>query len=52
MFLEFSDLSTNSRLLLKLIPKFFSQFNITQPVNTCSMLTIETLEQGVKYVQS
>ena len=24
----------------------------TQPVFTCSKLTIETLEQGVKYVQS
>ena len=23
-----------------------------QPANTCSKLTIETLEQGVKYVQS
>ena len=26
--------------------------NITQPAVTCSKLTIETLEQGVKYVQS
>ena len=25
---------------------------ITQPAITCSKLTIETLEQGVKYVQS
>ena len=25
---------------------------ITQPAVTCSNLTIETLEQGVKYVQS
>ena len=24
----------------------------TQPVFTCSMLTIETLQQGVKYVQN
>ena len=24
----------------------------TQPANTCSKLTIETLEQGVKYVRS
>ena len=24
----------------------------SQPAFTCSMLTIETLEQGVKYVQS
>ena len=26
--------------------------NISQPAITCSRLTIETLEQGVKYVQS
>ena len=26
--------------------------NQTQPAFTCSKLTIETLEQGVKYVQS
>ena len=26
--------------------------NDTQPAITCSKLTIETLEQGVKYVQS
>ena len=25
---------------------------LTQPAITCSELTIETLEQGVKYVQS
>ena len=25
---------------------------LTQPASTCSKLTIETLEQGVKYVQS
>ena len=27
-------------------------FNSTQPAITCSKLIIETLEQGVKYVQS
>ena len=27
-------------------------FLTTQPAITCSKLTIETLEQGVKYVQS
>ena len=32
---------------------FMSSFIIlTQPAFTCSKLTIETLEQGVKYVQS
>ena len=29
-----------------------SGFGLSQPVITCSKLTIETLEQGVKYVQS
>ena len=31
---------------------FIYQTQITQPAITCSKLTIETLEQGVKYVQS
>ena len=30
----------------------FSQNIVTQPAITCLELTIETLEQGVKYVQS
>ena len=29
-----------------------SNYLLTQPAFTCSKLTIETLEQGVKYVQS
>ena len=29
---------------------FFCQGPITQPAITCSKLTIDTLEQGVKYV--
>ena len=28
------------------------QKDLTQPAITCSKLTIETVEQGVKYVQS
>ena len=28
------------------------KLDYTQPAITCSKLTIETLEQGVKYVQS
>ena len=32
--------------------EFYSTLMITQPVFTCSKLAIETLEQGVKYVQS
>ena len=30
----------------------FTKSQVTQPAITCSKLTIETLEQGVKYVQS
>ena len=29
-----------------------SEYKASQPAFTCSKLTIETLEQGVKYVQS
>ena len=36
----------------KLQPFCFSDEQITQWAFTCSKLTIETLEQGVKYVQS
>ena len=31
---------------------FYLYLGLTQPAITCSKLTIETLEQGVKYVQS
>ena len=33
-----------------LIP--FEKLNFVQPLISCSKLTLETLEQGVKYVQS
>ena len=32
--------------------KVYITLKVTQPAITCSKLTIETLEQGVKYVQS
>ena len=32
--------------------QIFSRVTFTQPTITCSKLTIETVEQGVKYVQS
>ena len=47
------DLYSASYLVLNrntIVPH--SILNITQPAFTCSKLTIETLEQGVKYVQS
>ena len=31
---------------------YFENVFATQPAFTCSKLTVETLEQGVKYVQS
>ena len=34
------------------ILKFVKNTKISQPAITCSKLTIETLEQDVKYVQS
>ena len=34
------------------VKKIVSQKSIVQPAFTCSKLTIETLEQGVKYVQT
>ena len=44
---------------LSLIQSFYctkwvaeSEERLVQSVFTCSMLTVETLEQGVKYVQS
>ena len=43
--------SWSQKNLVEVIPKVFNTVK-TQPVFTCSKLTIETLEQGVKYVQS
>ena len=45
------DLKKNDR---KLIPEISKRVPLiaTQPAITCSKLTIEVLEQGVKYVQS
>ena len=40
----------SSQITLKPSPIFID--NETQSTITCSKLTIETLEQGVKYVQS
>ena len=40
------------RLDFRLPHKLSYYKNSTQPAFTCSTLTIETLEQGVKYVQS
>ena len=37
------------RLICLLLENLFSR---TEPAITCSKLTIETLEKGVKYVQS
>ena len=44
----------NFELISHLSPVDFEQVNVSwaQPVIRCSKLTTETLEQGVKYVQS
>ena len=39
------------QLLIVFYKTFLSESFPTQPAITCSKLTIETLEQGVKYVQ-
>ena len=41
--------SREKRLICLLLENLFSR---TEPATTCSKLTIETLEKGVKYVQS
>ena len=56
-FMNFSFLKPNKfqKLILIILLLFSSTFNygdITQPTITCSKLTIKTLEQSVKYVQS
>ena len=43
--------------IVKMVPfknheEIFVKVNPSQPAITCSKLTIETLEQGVKYFQS
>ena len=45
-----SDFHVNIGILVMLVYSF-TKMN-SQPAFTCSKLTIETLEQGVKYVQS
>ena len=47
--------ASNEKNFLWIIYADFSRYKViitAQPVITCSKLTIETLEQGVKYVQS
>ena len=44
---------TGLKWVIKYMGKFFVTVErLSQPAFTCSKLTIETLEQGVKYVQS
>ena len=40
------------KIELQLTWIYFCKIDTSQPAFTCSKLTIETLEQGVKYVQS
>ena len=43
--------NTNTKITSSKVKKK-SVLTSTQPVFTCSKLTVETLEEGVKYVQS
>ena len=45
-------MTINKIFILTSVPKQFITFTDSQPAFTCSKVTIETLEQGVKYVQS
>ena len=45
-----SLVSLMNKLILSIIT--MKKLDLSQPAITCSKLTIETLEQGVKYVQS
>ena len=47
-----SPVSENDPNNTKQKPWAINYHNYTQPAFTCPKLTIETLEQGVKYVQS
>ena len=47
---EKSDSSNSANFWKNFIPH--SWVEVTQPAFTCSKLTIETIEQGVKYVQN
>ena len=49
---SFDTGKTTVLLLLRMLLMSTCWTLITQPEITCSKLTIETLEQGVKYVQS
>ena len=47
-----SALCTNKRNVIQGMTVFYDFMVLSQPAFTCSKLTIKTLEQGVKYVQS
>ena len=48
----FTKVSADLRMSLGLLEYFDLLLSVSQPAIACSKLTIETLEQGVKYVQS
>ena len=47
-----TKVSADLRMSLGLLEYFDLLLSVSQPAIACSKLTIETLEQGVKYVQS
>ena len=48
----YKDTNRYTRTMCEISVKYCFNFSIAQPAITCSKLTIETLEQGVKHVQS
>ena len=46
------DINIQNKACLCKIMSTCNKQHLTQPSFTCSKLTIETLEQGMKYVQS
>ena len=52
--IEFEQVNVGRSMFLRTLSIFILMGAkvTTQPVFTCSKLTVETLEQGVKYVQS
>ena len=47
-----SALCTNKRNVIQGMTVFYDFAVLSQPAFTCSKLTVETLEQVVKYIQS
>ena len=50
--LQTNPTESSNNLDLKQTLQWYPAEEITQPIFTCSKLTMKTVEQGVKYIQS